>query len=413
MSEAHAAEGVEATTRLSALVARAAEVQEAIDAEVLALVRCGNSWTAIGKALARHPASDASALSAPPRRPAPRLGKGLDKRADRRDALATVPSQPGAGLMAARQSNGRSSVYPGADGRWHGRVTMGVKNDGRLDRPHVTDTSRAEATAKVQVLERQRAAGRVAEAGRSPTVEAWLRHWLEHIAVRRVRPSTLDGYRSKVEHRLIPGLGKHRLDRLQPEHVEAFYNALATEGLASSDRAAAAPNPLPSPQGRRAARQGRPQRVRAGRRPEPRPGRGRTPHAGRSSGTAGRAVGQRNAARWSVSLALGLRQGEALGLRWVDVDLDAGTLAVRQALQRVRGKGLVIVPPKSRASRRRLRSRLSSSTACRPTGPLSSRSGSAPARSGKSTGSLRPAERPAHRPAAGLRRVEGPAAAPA
>ena len=205
--------------------------------------------------------------------------------------------------MAARQSNGRSSVYPGADGRWHGRVTMGVKNDGRLDRPHVTDTSRAEATAKVQVLERQRAAGRVAEAGRSPTVEAWLRHWLEHIAVRRVRPSTLDGYRSKVEHRLIPGLGKHRLDRLQPEHVEAFYNALATEGLASSDRAAAAPNPLPSPQGRRAARQGRPQRVRAGRRPEPRPGRGRTPHAGRSSGTAGRAVGQRNAARWSVSLA--------------------------------------------------------------------------------------------------------------
>ena len=60
----------------------------------------------------------------------------------------------------------------------------------------------------------------------------------------------------------------------------------------------------------------------------------------------------RNAARWSVALALGLRQGEALGLTWDAVDLDVGTLTVRQALQRQPGKGLVFVQPKSRAGRR-------------------------------------------------------------
>src|SRR5512135_2247678 len=48
----------------------------------------------------------------------------------------------------------------------------------------------------------------------------------------------------------------------------------------------------------------------------------------------GAAAGQRNAARWSVALALGLRQGEALGLRWSDVNLDDATLTVRSALQR-------------------------------------------------------------------------------
>lgn len=64
------------------------------------------------------------------------------------------------------------------------------------------------------------------------------------------------------------------------------------------------------------------------------------------------AAGHRNAARWSVALALGLRQGEALGLPWAALDLDAGTLAVRQALQRQQGKGLVIVAPESRAGRR-------------------------------------------------------------
>jgi integrase len=47
----------------------------------------------------------------------------------------------------------------------------------------------------------------------------------------------------------------------------------------------------------------------------------------------GVAVYRRNAARWSVALALGLRQGEALGLRWSDLDLGEGRLTVRAQLQ--------------------------------------------------------------------------------
>ena len=45
------------------------------------------------------------------------------------------------------------------------------------------------------------------------------------------------------------------------------------------------------------------------------------------------AKSHRNAARWSVALAMGLRLGEALGARWADVDLEAGTWRVTQGLQ--------------------------------------------------------------------------------
>jgi integrase len=38
-----------------------------------------------------------------------------------------------------------------------------------------------------------------------------------------------------------------------------------------------------------------------------------------------------NRARWVIALALGLRQGEVLGLRWSDVDLDRGLLWVRKS----------------------------------------------------------------------------------
>src|SRR5207248_2376455 len=64
--------------------------------------------------------------------------------------------------------------------------------------------------------------------------------------------------------------------------------------------------------------------------------------------------GDRLEALYAVALALGLRQGEALGLRWQDIDLDAGTLSVRVALQRVRGDRPRLVEPKTRQSRRTL-----------------------------------------------------------
>jgi integrase len=46
------------------------------------------------------------------------------------------------------------------------------------------------------------------------------------------------------------------------------------------------------------------------------------------------AEGRRNGARWSVGLAVGLRQGEALGLRWSYVDLETGDVRVWWQLQR-------------------------------------------------------------------------------
>ena len=51
------------------------------------------------------------------------------------------------------------------------------------------------------------------------------------------------------------------------------------------------------------------------------------------------AQAHRSAAQWTVALAVGLRQSEALGLRWTDVDLDNGTPSVRRGLHRVSGQG--------------------------------------------------------------------------
>jgi integrase len=52
---------------------------------------------------------------------------------------------------------------------------------------------------------------------------------------------------------------------------------------------------------------------------------------------------------------LGLRLGEALGLKWSDLDLQRSTLAVRRTLQRDRrGNGLILTELKTKGSRRTL-----------------------------------------------------------
>jgi integrase len=44
-------------------------------------------------------------------------------------------------------------------------------------------------------------------------------------------------------------------------------------------------------------------------------------------------------AAWTLLAMTGMRRGEALALRWRDVDLDAGTLSVRRSAGVVRVKG--------------------------------------------------------------------------
>lgn len=65
-------------------------------------------------------------------------------------------------------------------------------------------------------------------------------------------------------------------------------------------------------------------------------------------------AGTRHEALYTLALTTGMRQGEILGLRWVDVDLDGRTASVQQALHRGKGGGYDFQPPKTRRSRRQV-----------------------------------------------------------
>ncbi|MEU5140729.1 MULTISPECIES: site-specific integrase [Streptomyces] len=235
-----------------------------------------------------------------------------------------------------RQPNGRSSIYRGKDGKWHGRVTVGIRDDGRPDRRHVERKTRAEVTAAVRELEKQRDGGAVRKAGRAWTVEAWLTHWVETIAPLAVNENTMVGYGVAVRKHLIPALGAHRLDKLGPEHIERFYGRMQADG-----RRAGTIHQI-----HRTFRTSLNEAVRRGHLTRNPVQLAKAPRVSEEEiepftveevkRLLRAADDRRNSARWAVALALGLRQGEALGLKWADVDMERGVLMVRRSRRRPR-----------------------------------------------------------------------------
>ncbi len=255
--------------------------------------------------------------------------------------------------MAGRGANGRSTIVKQADGRWHGFVSMGATGDGRRDRRHVSAATRTAAVEKSKALEAKRDAGVVGTTGKPMLVDEWLDYWATNIASVRVRPRTLNTYRAMIRMHLNPYIGKRRLDQLQPEHLEQTYKQLLDKGLSPT-------SVLRVHRMLHRALKIAMQRERAARNvatlvEPPRQQRPRTPEpldVAECKRVLAAAEGLRNSARWTVALALGLRQSEALGLQWKDINFDRGTLSVRRGLHRVPGEGLVFTEPKTDRSRR-------------------------------------------------------------
>lgn len=240
----------------------------------------------------------------------------------------------------SRKPNGRSSIYQGADGRWHGYVTMGVKDDGSPDRRHRTGKTEAEVTAKVAKLEAERDAGKTSKAGRAPTVEEWMHTYLTDVIAREVAPTTLQSYTSDVKNWIIPNLGKHRLDRLLPEHLDKLYGKMHAAGKAQSHILKV--HRILSRALKVAHRRDKVGRNVATLLDAPRVDETEIEPLTQSEVRRVLEVvaNRRNGDRWTVALALGLRQGEALGLRWkyVNLDPEEGEVRVWWQLNRLKWK---------------------------------------------------------------------------
>lgn len=244
-----------------------------------------------------------------------------------------------------KRGNAEGSVYQRKDGRWVAAVT-----DSRGGRTHRYAKTRAEAAAKLTAALKSLQDGVPLPPERG-TVGQFLERWLVDTARQSVRASTYASYEGLVRVHLLPALGHVPLTKLAPHQVQAMMNAKLEGGL--SPRRVEYMRAVLRRALNQALRWGLVTRNVATLVTPPRAKRNViSPFDADQARAFLQAIhGNRLEALYSVALAIGLRQGEALGLRWQDVDLENSTVHVRHALQKVEGT-LQLVEPKTDRSRR-------------------------------------------------------------
>ncbi len=282
--------------------------------------------------------------------------------------------------MAAkrRNPNGSGNISQRDDGRYELKVFVDTP-DGRRKRISVYGSSWEEVDAERTRLKDLQRKG-IPVGSTTSTVEQYMLYWLTEIAQPSVRETTFSSYELLVRLYVVPGLGKRRLRALQAQHIRTWLNGLQTTCQCCA-------------QGKDAERAKKGKGRCCARKP--------VECCGQVAGTGTlryllrlvRAALQdaveeellaRNVARqvkmpsgsirkvtpwsadeaakfletarhdrlyalWAVALAIGLRRGEALGLRWVDVDLVNGRVVITKALSRV-GTNLALRDVKTESS---------------------------------------------------------------
>jgi integrase len=247
----------------------------------------------------------------------------------------------------SKRANGEGTIYKRSDGRWCASITLP-----KGKRQHFLSNDREEVARQLTAAKKKRDEGLPIINDRQ-TVSEFLNRWLKDRVTPSARRSTIRGYESKIRIHIIPEIGTVQLSRLTPQRLQSFLNDRLHNGLSPRTvhhlrailRAALSDAMKWGLVARNVADLVDPPRV---------------PHEevqvlspDEAQQLLAVVQGNRLEALYSVALALGLRQGEALGLRWEDIDFDAGTLRVRRSLQRI-GGAFEFVEPKTVRSHRTL-----------------------------------------------------------
>jgi integrase len=188
-------------------------------------------------------------------------------------------------------------------------------------------------------------------AGTQVTLAKFIGTWLEGKEISR-RSHTVLQYRQISNQHIIPIIGQMRLQDIQPSHLNHLYRMKKEEGRGA--RTVQLIHMVMHAVLNQALKEGI-----LGRNPADaveRPKVERMERRVLTETQARQLVLATTETRMGIliylALMTGMREGELLGLQWSDLDWEKGQLRIQRQLQRVKGKGTILVPPKTKAGLR-------------------------------------------------------------
>jgi len=247
-----------------------------------------------------------------------------------------------------RRGNGEGTITRRKDGRWEAKYTV-YTAEGPKRRALYGKTRKVAADKLARALA-DRTSGHTFDT-ENMTVGEYLDRWLNDSDKGSVRTSTYERHEQIVRLHLKPALGRLKLSKLTPAHVQGLYRDKLDSGLSPATvqkihtvlhkalTQALKWNMIP----RNAAD------VVKAPRPVPEEMHPLSPDEARNLIEAAR--GDKLEAPYILAVHTGMRQGELLGLKWEDVDLNEGVIHIRRTVVRSGGR-ISLGEPKTKGSRR-------------------------------------------------------------
>jgi integrase len=244
--------------------------------------------------------------------------------------------------MSKKRGNGEGSITKRRDGRWMARYTVHTVKGPK--RKHIYGRTRQEVAEKLSKAVSDRVGGLVFD-GDHETLEAYLQRWIDEVLRGTVKQSTLENYAYIARLHIIPELGRVRLKALKSRDVRRLYREKLEAGL--SPRTVQIIHTVLRKAMQQAVRDDvlprnvcdavtAPRQTKKEMQPL-------TPEQAKR--LLENVHEDRLRALYILAVTAGLREGELLGLRWEDVDLERKLLQVRRQLTRTRD-GLSFTAPK-------------------------------------------------------------------
>jgi len=213
-----------------------------------------------------------------------------------------------------------------------------IQHNGRTITASAKTAQESRRLAKEKVLNLPLTAQGLVLKQKKTTLGTFLRDWLENEHKQNIAHSTYIRYRSLATNHIIPHLGEVLIQNLTPRLVTWFLNEMRVRG--QSPRSQQQARALLSIALKAAEEQelitSNP--VRKVRNPQNRQSSISPLSIEEVRRLLSTYKGTYLSARLHMALICGLRQGEALGLRWADIDLERDVIQIQQQMQKIEGK---------------------------------------------------------------------------
>lgn len=284
--------------------------------------------------------------------------------------------------MAKRRGHGEGSIVLLSDGRWQGRVRTTDAKTGKQSRIAVYGKTQKEAREKLKKVIKDLENG-IAKHTSKMTFGEWLDYWLENHIKRQRRLTTWENYSTIVRLHIKPILGDIKISKLQPSDFQELYNHKLDKGRVKREDCAKKGNSA-----------NKHNRVKEEAGVEKSPGLSAKTvglihlvcHSALKQAIRENVISRnpteatttpkkvkkeiqpmneeqirqfllaskqdRLSAAFYLLISTGLRRGELLGLKWSDIDLEAGTLHIQRSLVKTNTEQAKFHPTKTAKSQR-------------------------------------------------------------